>query len=155
MSHTLERNLKGIYISSGMNEEADFIPLISDEDEESLKREIEKVLEEELNISFVSSGIKVSLVNLTTNRIISEPLGLEIIAGSILSAYGKEVTISVIDTQFGMTPEQVRDTLKQQEPDLIGISAQLESHVFLNEVLERIRKDEYLRNKKIMRWVKR
>ncbi|KJJ84128.1 L-aspartate oxidase [Candidatus Omnitrophus magneticus] len=102
--------------------------------------------------SLKDSPTKIVLVNIASprHRVISEPLGMNAMMGDLRKTFGKEVIVSSIDTQFGMCPEDALKELIKKEPDIIGLSAQLESNKYLYELLKIINNEQSFKTKKVI-----
>jgi len=106
---------------------------------------------EELKV-FGDTPTKIVFVNLTSprHRVISEPQGINAMIGDLRKTFGQEVIVSAIDTQFGMKPQEAIEELIRREPDIIALSAQLESNKLLYEFLELISHEQSFKKKRVL-----
>jgi len=91
--------------------------------------------------------MKITFVNLTSPRhkVISAPQGIEALTGDLRTTFGTEVAVNTVDAQYGMDAALVVEELRRIQPDVIGLSAQLESDKKLFAVLDIIKDDPWFK----------
>ncbi|MBF0217016.1 MAG: radical SAM protein, partial [Candidatus Omnitrophica bacterium] len=96
--------------------------------------------------------VKIVMVNFTSPRhqVITEPAGINALMGDLRRKYGEDVIISMVDTQFGMKAVELMDEVRKQSPDILGLSAQLESDKLLYEFLDILKDQDEYKTRKMM-----
>lgn len=99
-----------------------------------------------------AAPVSITLVNLTSTRhnIITEPYGIYALLGDIRYRYGDNVSASMIDTQFGMSAAETVADIKSRKPQIVGLSAQLESNERLFAILNLISEDPWFQQNPVL-----
>ncbi|RJX20077.1 MAG: radical SAM protein [Desulforudis sp.] len=84
------------------------------------------------------SKVKICLVNIESTQypLRTTPLGIISLGGYLKHIYKNKVVINYIDTQIEHNKEKIIDLIKQQKPDLIGISLKPGSEPLSYDILD-------------------
>ncbi len=102
----------------------------------------------EPDLQAVRNPVKVSFVNLTSPRhkVLVEPLGIGALMGDLRREFGQDVSLSHIDTQVGLSVQDIVAQLRKTKPQIIALSAQLESHEVLSELLGSLQQEPWVQD---------